>query len=244
MCLPDKNRSKLVASDVKGILRRTAWDTTIQVVPFFLISNSMPFPILARTWQLFIPNKDDDDLWRDSSFLPAHPDDLSDDCPSSDEDLSFSTPSTKWWGGADKFHQPSGGLEGSQSYFSVIGRGEILRLSGINLQQPLYVQFSQKLRVSGEADETDCMWSKPLQLELRKLRTGINPRGSFSLPKLFLNLGDNCQVVVDVSLGGAIRVPMCTLYSPYWIQNKTGAKLGYRIKGSSGTVSLHEYIFC
>lgn len=242
MCLPDKDRSRLVASDGKGILRRTAWDTTIQVVPFFLISNSMPFPILARTWQLFIPNKDDDDLWRDSSFLAAHPDDLNDDCPSSDEDLSFSTPSTKWWGGADKFHQSSG-LEGRRSYFSVIGRGETLRLSGINLQQPLYVQFSQKLRESGEADETDCMWSKPLQLELRKLRTGINPRGCHRLPKLFLDLGDSCQVVVDVSLEGAIRMPICTIYSPYWIQNKTGAKLGYRIKGS-GSVSLHEFIFC
>ena len=204
MCLPDKNRSRPAASDAKSILRRTAWDTTIQVVPFFLISNSLPFPILARTWQLFIPKNNDDDLWRDSSFLAAHPDDLSDENSSSDEDLSSSNSSIKGWGGADKFHQPSGGLEGRQCYFSVIGRGETLRLSGINLQQSLYVQFSQKLQESGEADGTDYMWSKPLQLELKRLRTGINPRGWFSLPKLFLDLGDSCQVVADVSIEGAI----------------------------------------
>lgn len=242
ICLPDKNRSRPVASDAKSILRRTAWDTTIQVVPFFLLSNSMPFPIQVRTWQLFTPKKDDDASWRDSSFLAAHPDDVSDDCPSSDEDLSSATPSIKGWGGGDKFHQPSG-LEGHRSYFSVIQRGETLRLSGINLQQPLYVQFSQKLQVSGDSDETDCMWSTPLQLELGKLRTGINPRGWFSLPKKKLDLGDNCSALVDVSLEGAIRMPICTIYSPYWIQNKTGAKLGYKIKGS-GSVSLHVYFVC
>ena len=180
--MPDNNRSRPVASDAKNNLRRTAWDTTIRVVPFFLLSNSMPFPIQVRTWQLFTPKKDDDASWRDSSFLAAHPDDASDDCPSSDEDLSSATPSIKGWGGGDKFHQPSG-LEDHRSYFSVIERGETLRLSGINLQQPLYVQFSQKLQVSGDSDETDCMWSKPLQLDLGKLRTGINPRGWFSLPK-------------------------------------------------------------
>ncbi len=232
-----KSHSKPVARDADSIIRRTAWDTTILVVPFFLLSNSMPFPILARIWQLFVPKKDDDALWRNSSFLAAHTDDVSDDCSSSDEDSSFATPSIKGWGGADKVHHPNpSGLEAHRSYFFLIKTGETIRLSGINLQQPLFVQFSQRLRLLGEADET--MWSNPLQLDLGKLRTGINPRGWFSLPKLFLDLGDSCAAVVDVSLEGAIRVPICTIYAPYWIQNKTGAKLGYKIK-ASGLVSRY-----
>jgi hypothetical protein len=237
--LPDKIRS---TSDANKMVRRTAWDTTIQVVPFFLLSNSMPFPILARVWQLFVPKKDDDAMWRDSSLLAAHLDDVSDDCSSSDEDLSVATPSIKFWSGPDRFHHPNpNGLEAHRSYLSLIGTGETIRLSGINLQQSLYVQFSQKLRLSSEADET--MWSIPLQLELGKLRTGINPRGWFSLPNVFLNFGDSCAAVVDVALEGATRVPICTIYSPYWIQNKTGAKLGYKII-ASGLVSRDKSLIC
>jgi hypothetical protein len=231
-----------VTSDANKIIRRTAWDTTIQVVPFFLLSNSMPFPILARVWQLFVPKKDDDAMWRDSSLLAAQLNDVSDDCSSSDEDSSVATPSIKGWSGPDKFHHPNpNGIGAHRSYLSVIRTGETIRLSGINLQQHLYVQFSQKLQLSGEADET--MWSNPLQLELGKLRTGVNPRGWFNLPKLFLNFGDSCSAVVDVALEGAIRVPICTIYSPYWIQNKTGSKLGYKII-ASGLVSRDKCLLC
>ena len=233
ICLSNKHINAPVASDaMKSILRRTAWDTTIQVVPFFLLSNSMPFPILARTWQF--PRKDDDLQWRDPSFLTAHAD-VNEGNISSDEDLSSATPSIKGRGkDPDQFHQPSG--TGRDGYFSVdiIERGETLRLNGINLRQPLFLQVSQRLEVSDEANETDFMWSRPHEIKLAKLRTGVNQKGSFALPKLPLALGDNCDCLVDVSIERGIRMPICTIYSPFWLMNKTGAKLLYKIKTSSG----------
>ena len=54
-------------------------------------------------------------------------------------------------------------------------------------------------------------------------------------------MGDNCTAVVDVTLDRAIRMPIATIYSPYWIQNKTGAKLEYKVQ-VSGPVSLDKCV--
>lgn len=223
----------------KSIMRRTAWDTTIQVVPFFLLSNSMPFPVLARTWQC--PRKDES--WRDASFLSAEMDDMNDENMSSDDDLTSATPSIKWKGGASpQVHKPDDS-KGRNGHFSidVVERGQTIQMSGINLRESFFIQFAQKIHSTGKSCDLDVMWSKPLQIELGRLRTGINPKGSFALPKIPLDLGDNCSVLVDVSVEGRIRMPICTIYSPCWIMNKTGAKLGYKVKVSS-LVSLNKEV--
>lgn len=226
------------ASDaMKSILCRTAWDITIEVVPFFLLSNSLPLPIVARTWQL--PSKREDDSWRDQSFLLTEQDEDMDEEISSDEDLSSKTPSIKGRGGGnpDQFHSPRG--SGQKGYFSLdyVARGETLKLCGINLRQPLYLQVQQRLNILDENDEAEFSWSKPLQINLSRLRTGINPKGQFSLPKMPLDLGDSCSLLVDVSIEREIRMPICTIYAPYFITNKTGSKLEYKVKVSSTKVS-------
>lgn len=167
----------------------------------------MPFPILARTWQF--PRKDDDTMWRDPALLTPQTDDANEDI-GSDEDTSAVTPSIRGRGAnPDQFHLSRSGRKG---YFSLdsIPRGETLRLSGIHLRQPLFIQVSQRLEVSSEEDESDFMWSKPLKIKLAKLRTGINQKGAFSLPRIPLNLGDNCSALVDVSIERGIRMPICT----------------------------------
>jgi hypothetical protein len=220
ICLPHMQRFSPIA-----------WDTTIQVVPFFLLSNSMPFPILARSWQL--PSKKDE-AWRDNSFLADEMDNV-DDNLSSDDDLTAATPSIKCKGLTPFQVHKSDGAKGQNGHVSihVVERGETLQMSGINLREPFFIQLAQRLHVVGESDETSSMWSKPLQIEFGKLRTGINPKGSFALPKIPLDIGDSCSVLIDVSVEGGIRMPICTIYSPCWIMNKTGAKLEYKVKLSS-----------
>ena len=231
--------SPVASESKKSIMQRTAWDTTIQVVPFFLLSNSMPFPVLARSWQL--PKKDES--WRDYSFLEEEMDDMNDENLSSDDDFTSATPSIKCKGLSSPFQvHKSDESKGQNGRFSmhVVQRGQTLQMSGINLREPFFIQLSQKLHEVGQTDGASAMWSKPLQIDFGKLRTGINPKGTFALPKISLDLGDSCSVLVDVSVEGGIRMPMCTIYSPCWIMNKTGAKLGYRVKVSSLVSSEFE----
>jgi hypothetical protein len=229
--------SPVASESKKSILQRTAWDTTIQVVPYFLLSNSMSFPILARSWQL--PSKKNE-TWQDYSLHDDEIDDVNDENLSSDDDQTSATPSIKCKGLIPFQVHKSDGSKGQNGQFSlhVVERGETLQMSGINLREPFFLQLAQKLRAVGESNESSAMWSKPLQINFGKLRTGINPKGSFALPQIPLDLGDSCSALVDVSVEGGIRMPICTIYSPCWIMNKTGAKLGYKIKLSS-LVSLN-----
>ncbi|KAL7553819.1 hypothetical protein ACHAWF_017158 [Thalassiosira exigua] len=224
VCSPKKHHSDAT----KNKIRRTAWDTTILVLPFFLLTNSMPFPILARTWQLSPKGKEDDDIWQDPAILTnqSQADEGNEESISSDEDLSSATPSIRGRGNPDQFHLPLRSKGKVHYSLKIIQRGEMLRYSGINLRQTLFMQISQNLVTApGQADFT---WSKPIEIKLSKLRTGINPKGLFSLPKISLELGVNCDCLLDVSVEGETRVPMCSLYSPFWLMNKTGAKLEYK----------------
>lgn len=96
-----------------------------------------------------------------------------------------------------------------QLHYSEIG--QTLRLSGISLGEPLFMQVSQHVQAS---DENKFMWTSPMQIDLPKLKTGINQRGLTELPKLILDLGDTCDCVVSVSVESSTRVPVCTVYSP------------------------------
>lgn len=80
-----------------------------------------------------------------------------------------------------------------------------LRLSGISLRQPLFLQVSQSVHSPSTFDNT-FMRSNPLQISVHELRTGFNNRGVLSLPKLVLDLGDDCDALVDVSIDSSIRM--------------------------------------
>jgi len=208
----------------KSILRRTAWDTTIKIVPFFLLSNSLPFPILIRSWQ-FSKNKDDE-AW--TEYIQYE--ERNDESYSSDDDTSSMTPSLRGRSSnSEQFHLPK--EENFKSnHFSLdrVEKGGTLRLSGISLKQPIFIQVSQSVELPQEI-EGEIMWSGTVKLGLDRLRTGVNRKGSLSLPKIVLDIGDNCDTLVDVSVEQGIGVPMCTIYSPYWLMNKTGMKLEYKI---------------
>ena len=226
-----KSRYKTSASDTtKNTMRRTAWDVTILVVPFFLFQNSLPFPISIRACQYATKGEDDD--WNGVVALLVDPED-SNGFSSSDEDEAAMTPSISNKGGdADQYHLSTS--HNSDYYHEdMINVGKTLRLSGINLSRPLFIEVSQHLHTSGAASLWDCESNSPIQIDLHKLQTGMNRKGSRSLPKIILDLGDNCDCLVDVSLDRASKMPLCTIYSPYWLINKTGMKLEYAVAGSN-----------
>ncbi|KAL7554677.1 hypothetical protein ACHAWF_018946 [Thalassiosira exigua] len=224
--LSDKHRNTTRA-DNKSILKRTAWDVAIQVMPFFLLSNALPFPIIVRTWQ--VSKDDEDELWDEPLILDNMDDDLS-----SDEEQSTRTPSIKYRRVTpDDIHVTTGSASFNRYSEDHVAIGQTVRLSGVTLGEPLFLQVSQHVNAS---EDVDFLWTNPLQVELPKLKTGINPKGIRRLPKLILDLGDNCDCLVDVTAGqneGELRAPVCTIYSPYWFMNKTGSKLEYRVAGQS-----------
>ncbi|KAL7543622.1 LOW QUALITY PROTEIN: hypothetical protein ACHAXR_013206 [Thalassiosira sp. AJA248-18] len=224
--LPDKHSKTPIASDNKRhIMRRTAWDTSIRVVPFFLLSNSLPFPIVVRTWQ--DAKENEDEMW-DELLLPIASAEM-DENTSSDEDLSHMPSSMKGRRTTpEDIHLSSGG--GSFGHYSQdhVEIGQTLRLSGVSVRESLFIQVSQHVNSS---EEVNFMWTNPMRVELAQLRTGTNQKGLTELPKIILDLGDNCDCLVDVSVESGTRVPVCTIFSPFWIMNKTGSKLEYKISG-------------
>ena len=218
-----RHRYKSFSGDTKNnMMRRTAWDVTILVVPYFLCMNSLPFPISVRLRQHAIKDQDDD--WDGAAAaLLVDPESSS----SSDDDGTAMTPSIKGKVGGDQYHL-STSYVGDYYHEDVIDVGETIRLSGINLSHPLFIEVSQHV----QTDVADSILrASPIQLDLQKLQTGMNKKGSRSLKEIILDLGDNCDCLVDVSLDRATKMPLCTIYSPYWLINKTGMKLEYRVDG-------------
>jgi len=231
-----KSRYKTSAGDTKqNIMRRTAWDVTIHVVPFFLCMNSLPFPISIRTWQCANKEDEDEDWDGAAAALLVNPEGAI-EFSSSDEDQSAMTPSISNKGvGPDQYHFSTS--QNSDYYHEdMVNVGKTLRLSGINLSQPLFIEVSQHLENSWAGS---LVRSAPVKIDVQKLQTGMNRKGSRSLPKLILDLGDNCDCLVDVSLDRASKMPLCTIYSPYWVINKTGMKLEYSVVGSNDGVKRY-----
>ena len=226
-----KDRYKTSPGDTKhNMTRRTAWDVTILVVPSFLCMNSLPFAISVRLWQHEI--KDKDDVWDGAAAaLLVDPESSS----SSDDDGTAMTPSISGKVGEDQYHL-STSHAGDYYHEDVINVGETIRLSGINLSHPLFIEVSQHLQTAG-ADSI--LRTSPVQLDLQKLQTGMNRKGSTSLKELILDLGDNCDCLVHVSLDRATKMPLCTIYSPYWLINKTGMKLEYSVVGPNDGVKRY-----
>jgi hypothetical protein len=202
-------------NDTKDMMLRTAWDTCILVVPTFILSNSLPFPLSVRIWQQFT-EVDADTMWFDQSLINEEDD------SSGDENQSSSMAST-WISNMEsvQYHNPPEGM--AEHYFSeeTVGKGQSARLSGINLQRLLFIQVSQNIKALGTLGK-EIMWSSPLLINLPKLRTGANKKGSLALPRRVLDLGDEINALVEAAVDIETGMPNCTIYSPYWIMNKTG----------------------
>lgn len=178
----------------------------------------MPFGLSVRIWQ---PASKKEDTWFDQTQAEE------DSESSGDENQSSSMAST-WISNMQsaQYHNPP---EGSPDHFyseENIATGQSIRFSGINLQQRLFIQVSQRVRQGVKH-----IWSSPLLLNLHKLRTGANKKGSFSLPSRIIDLGDDVDALLDASVDVETGMPNCMIYAKYWVMNKTGMKLEYKVSG-------------
>lgn len=214
------NTSK--ADSARSIWSRTAWDTTITVVPFFLLSNAMPFPISIKTWQYRA--SDENEMWMDPTMFTDPASEHSNE-NESDSDGETSSKSPSLMGRSTNtalYHLSTGSSSDDYYSLSSLKAGATLRLCGINLSCPLYIQFSQELR--GTSNE----WSNVATVKLQKLRTGINPKkGAVSLKSLSIRLGDNVDCFIDTTVERGICRGL--LFSPFWISNQSGLKLEYDV---------------
>ena len=220
-----ERRGKNIASD-STIWSRTAWDTTISVVPFFLLSNAMPFGIFIKAWQHRA--SDENELWREPSFFTDLTTEHSNESESnSDGETSSKSPSLMGRSTSTAlYHLPTGSRGDDYFSLSCLKSGKTLRLCGIDLSCPLFIQFSQGLR--GTTNE----WSNVATINLQKLRTGLNPnKGALSLKSLPIRLGDTVDCFIDAAV---VERGICrgALYSPFWISNQSGMKLEYRVIGT------------
>lgn len=233
------------ANDAHDMLMRTAWDTTVLIVPTFTLSNScktcslfhllilpcsqtssffaVPFGLSVKVWQFM--EQDADTSWFEQSLADEESE------SSGDENQSSSMAST-WISNmvSAQYHNPP---EGNSEHFYAeeqIHTGQSIRLSGINLQRCLFVQVSQRVKVFG-AHDAKHIWSSPVVINLQKLRTGANKKGNLSLPSRILDLGDDVDALVDASVDVETGMPNCMIYSKYWVMNKTGMKIEYKVTG-------------
>jgi hypothetical protein len=191
----------------------------------------MPYTISVRLWQL--AQDEDDDLWQHPTLYIRSTSTFDEDS-GSDDDNSAMTPTSQTRSQySNQFHQSSGREKSDFLFVGSVESCQMLRLSGISLSQPIFMQVSQCVDSHGLTDKMNFMWSKPLSLSLDKLRTGANRKGTLSLPLRILDLGDDVDALVDVSVDSKIRMPACTIFCPFWITNKTGMKMEYKVSGQS-----------
>lgn len=184
----------------------------------------MPVGLSVRLWQL--AEEDADITWFDQTLGDEESE------SSGDENQSSSMAST-WVSnmGSTQYHNPP---EGSAEHFyseEHIGTGQSIRLSGINMQQRMFIQVSQQVKMLGLHAPKRHLWSSPLVIDLQKLKTGANKKGSYSLPSRVLDLGDDADALVDASVDVETGMPTCMIYSKYWVMNKTGMKMEYKVSG-------------
>lgn len=128
----------------------------------------------------------------------------------------------------NRVHQSPGIKNRDFLFTGSIEKCQVLCLSGISLRHPIFMQFSQRVISSDFSDSEllNILWSNPVLLGIHNLRTGsAQKKGTFSLPKVTIDLGDDVDALVDVSVDRLTRMPSVSLYCPYWIINKVRIKL-------------------
>jgi len=227
---------------------RTAWDSTIVVMPSFVLTNALPFNIQFRCWQL--PTNKTEDWKKADIFAGAQTPSKAkprrakiaakDESSSGDEDIASSgAPSTEGRRYARHRKAHSHAFEGASDWqnqafinFDNASSGADVLLNGINTKEKLYIQIAQD--VASEYNIDSLLWTEPLCVNMKKLRCGGNRSGTMTLPVTKGTIGDDADFFLDVTVEHGI--PYCNIYAPYWLNNKTGMKMMLKFSGRDDTM--------
>jgi len=209
---------------------RTAWDTSIVVMPSFCLTNALPFNIQIRCWQA--PSETDD--WKTEAVFRSPTTKERKSAPKNeDSDEERLTPDTGRRSRHRKIHSHAfedAMKESRRAFFNfdTVAAGGNILLNGINMKNTLFIQFSQDCTSSNDIE--GLLWTAPLSLDLKKLRAGGNRSGSLQLPPLKGSIGDDADFYVSVTVERS-GIPYCSIFAPYWLNNKTGMKMVLKFSG-------------
>eukprot|EP00518_Triparma_eleuthera_P023023 CAMPEP_0197561062 /NCGR_PEP_ID=MMETSP1320-20131121/24421_1 /TAXON_ID=91990 /ORGANISM="Bolidomonas sp., Strain RCC2347" /LENGTH=1592 /DNA_ID=CAMNT_0043122663 /DNA_START=58 /DNA_END=4832 /DNA_ORIENTATION=- len=230
----DRRRANTFASQ--------AWDTTIHVLPSIVLSNSLPFPISVRCrqrgrgesegssssdhhqnllGQLYggKEGKEHSGMRRKSRLSTAFGKNHKAIKPKKytknktfkkQKSSSSGRPGTS----SSRANQAPFRMEGK------IGKGKELKLTGVNMAESMLVSICR---------ESDGWWSQEVELQVSDLLTGGQ---KLSPVKSSLRSGDVKFTISGVTTPSQIH--RLSIFSPYWLVNKTGYSLSYKISGTKG----------
>ena len=101
-----------------------------------------------------------------------------------------------------------------------IGKGKELKLTGVDMAESMLVSICR---------ESDGWWSQEVELQVSDLLTGGQ---KLSPVKSSLRSGDVKFTISGVTTPSQIH--RLSIFSPYWLVNKTGYSLSYKISGTRG----------
>jgi hypothetical protein len=229
----------------------TSWDTTIQVLPFFVFTNALPFAVKFTCWQ--------NSGKKGSNFVSSQPpgvaavDDQGKDFLDAGNDydtLSSDGSGTSAGKGKGKHAKRHSREKSATTSFIEKGRvaeGDEISFNGIDTKQPLFISVAQamnngrkngrthKSRNVGRSPEDAIYWTAPMRIDVDRLQAWGSSSGKVSLPTVSVELGDEADLALNtiVERNGTVS---CTLFSPYWVINKSGMKMEYRFTGRDQTM--------
>ena len=218
-----RTRKNATAPNITNI--KTAWATTIQIKPSFVLLNALPFSILFRSWQL--PQESFNAEWKKEIWMNPDTATKEDNTDVDDESSLLST---------IKRHTKVHYDESDFNKAGHVSSGGIAKLNGIEMNDTLYIEVSQDFKTDRN-DLNKLTWISPLAIELGLLRKVGTKIGSLRLPTIRGRLGDSVCFCIDVT-AGRNAAPYCTLFSPFWILNKTGMKMQYKFTGCD--IEIHD----
>lgn len=227
-------------SEGKGAIptKNTALDTVIRVFPTFVLRNALPFGLAFKCWQS-VAEIGKQRLGKSVKWFPEE--ESVDESIGSDENGPQPEKGTSL-----RRHSLADTSEWDFYEVGHIDEGGFTNLNGVDISKKLFLQITQALNVYDSNSSSsrhifpqkakpELYWTSPIQLDIDWLQAGGNIAGRLSLPEMIAQLGDEVDVSlrVEVEPNGTTSV---TLFSPYWIINKSFMKMEYKFTGNDTTI--------
>ena len=226
------SRNMSQSSNATHLLPTQAWDTTIQVLPSLILSNSLPFNVQFHCFQKGSKGSLFESVSPNSSTNVSTSRNL-ENRKKAASNMEFSAISRKFQRGRSKSsfqksfktremkEHETVNLTSSSHFLPFNSKGAIrmggeVKLTGVDLNESVWISIS---REDGSMRE-----SKPIELDLKAML------GGKTLPIVRGVLEDE----VNFKVSGVHMRNTCKLlniFSPYWVVNKTGMSLSYKVSG-------------
>ncbi len=211
----------------------TAVDTVIRVFPTFVVRNALPFGLAFKCWQSAVevgkPRLGKNVKW--------FPEELSAGGSIGSDEIGLLAEKNT----TVRRHSLAD-TSGLDFYdFGYIEEGGSANFNGVDMGKKLFLQITQalnayrsKLSVTRHLfplkAKPELYWTSPIQLDLDLLQAGGNVSGRLSLPEIIAQLGDEVDVSLKVEVESSTTC--LTLYSAFWISNKSLMKMEYKFSGN------------